>query len=193
MSDTTQLPQQGICSYVAEKYLGVLKDFGKISTHPEDEMIFEQGVMQDCLFIVVDGELDVIVKTKAQDVLIAKLSRGDCFGEISLFQPGLTTAMIRTAVPTTLWHLDAAGLQSFFEEHPIAGGQLIMGVTQLLSRRLRHANAKILEHKVLHKNLGVRSGNKQQELEAQLAEQEKASELLGGKKGGYKLPEIRRS
>lgn len=157
--EQVRLPHVGIFAYMKDKYLEPLRDFSEFSRMATGAVVLDQGVDQDRLYVVVEGVLQVILKDDTQEIVVGEIGPGDCVGEISIFEPGPTTAMVRVSQDALIWHLDVSGLQAYFEQYPVPGGQLIMGMTQLLSRRLRQANAAIVANRILLRYLHVRLGN----------------------------------
>jgi hypothetical protein len=62
--------------------------------------------------------------------------------------------------------LDIQSLQTYFEQLPVAGGQLMLGIAQLLSKRLRQANQTILSNQIVPVHLSVRSGTMREPIKA---------------------------
>ncbi|MEM9490206.1 MAG: cyclic nucleotide-binding domain-containing protein [Myxococcota bacterium] len=59
------------------------------------------------LFVVLSGEVEVVNRTgDGQVAVLATLSTGDIFGEMSLVRGGVTTATVRATLPSTALFLD---------------------------------------------------------------------------------------
>lgn len=153
-----ELRPEGIFSHVHAADLEPLKFYGTFSEHQPGEVVIQEGEMQDKLYYIVHGSAQVVVKHSGVETLLGTIGNGDSFGEISIFEPGATSATVRIVEFTVLWSIDVNSLQSFFEKIPAAGGQLMLGLAQLLSKRLRNANRAIIEARILPKHLAVRSG-----------------------------------
>lgn len=153
-----ELHSEGILRHIAPQDLESLKFYGTFAEYSPGEIVIQEGIVQDCLYYVVAGTLDVITSTSGTEVVLGHIGKGDCIGEISIFEPGQASATVRVQETSVLWYLNVTSLQSFFEAMPSAGGQLMLGIAQLLSKRLRNANQVILTNRVLPKHLAVRSG-----------------------------------
>lgn|GEM_PF-495380 len=175
-----ELRPEGVFSHVHPADLEPLKFYGTFHEHQPGEIVIEEGAVQDRLFYIVHGSADVIVKYGGVETLLGKISSGDCFGEISVFEPGPTSATVRIAEISVLWSIDVNSLQAYFEKLPAAGGQVMLGLAQLLSKRLRNANKALIEARMLPKHLAVRSGKVAMPITPESVEKECGSSSSGG-------------
>jgi CRP-like cAMP-binding protein len=152
------LTPTGILSYIDAENLEALKFHGEFGEYGDGEMIVEEGVRQYNLYIVISGSCQVVIGEGDSEIILGEIGPGDCVGEVSILEPGEATATVRVNNTAVLWKLDVGQLQRFFEKLPVAAGQLMLGISQLLCKRLRSANQTILLGKLTPKHLGVRSG-----------------------------------
>lgn len=98
------------------------------------EIIFRQGDRGDRLYIIVDGEVEVVKEAEggAEEVL-ARLGPGECFGEMALVSEGARMATARSATPVNLLTVDRTGFHALFSHHP----PLRQFFQQLINDRLR--------------------------------------------------------
>ncbi|MEM6820544.1 MAG: cyclic nucleotide-binding domain-containing protein, partial [Verrucomicrobiota bacterium] len=168
------LTPTGILSYVDQENLEALKFHGNFGEYGPGEVIIQEGVRQYNLFILISGSCDVLLGAgSAQETVVGELGPGDCIGEVSILEPGEATATVRVREVSVLWSLDVEQLQRFFEKLPIAGGQLMLGIAQLLCSRLRTANQTIVSNKLTPQHLGVRSGRFAEQIRAANIEEQK--------------------
>lgn len=103
------------------------------------ETIFEQGDRGDRLYIIVDGEVEVVKRDPdGTEVLLAVLGSGDCFGEMALVSdlPRMASARSRTSV--NLLTLDRTAFSALFGALPPLRGlfqQLIEQRVAALAQR----------------------------------------------------------
>jgi CRP-like cAMP-binding protein/Tfp pilus assembly protein PilF len=72
----------------------------EIETIPANQIIFQKGDASTKCYVLLDGEVDVIVPAPAGDeVIIDRLGRGDFFGEIALIKNVPRTATIKSRTP----------------------------------------------------------------------------------------------
>lgn len=167
-----------------------LKDLSKSGTWRQLEpgtVLLEQGVEQDSLFIVQEGQLGIYHLVEGKEILLATAEPADCVGEISVFEAGVTTARVMAAIPTLVWQINVGQIKSLQQTFPLAFARLMLGIVQLLSRRLRQADKDIVVSKLLPVHLTVRSNELPVPDQPDLDEVETG--LFGrSKKSGYKLP-----
>ncbi|MEM1157376.1 MAG: cyclic nucleotide-binding domain-containing protein [Verrucomicrobiota bacterium] len=151
----------GILGYLNDDDLEALKYHGEFGEYGEGEIIVEEGVRQYNLFIIVSGQCEIVLGGGGSEMVVGEIGPGSCIGEVSILEPGDATATVRVKGTAVLWKLDVEQLQAFFEKLPVAAGQLMLGIAQLLCQRLRTANQTIMQSKQTPKHLGVRAGRVQ--------------------------------
>ncbi|MCB1107116.1 MAG: FAD-dependent oxidoreductase [Chlamydiia bacterium] len=84
-----------------------------------DEIIFHEGDVGDYLYIIVNGEVEVFTKKGDQEKLLAKLGKGEYFGEMALLNQRSRLATVRCVSPVDVLALkksDFGVLISNFQE-----------------------------------------------------------------------------
>ena len=100
------------------------------------EAVVSEGIAGQELFVVVDGAVTV---ERAGKVL-AKLSAGSHFGEISLLSARPRSASVRCMTDVTALSIDRARFLSLLRRYPELGMKLLWTLAQVLSRRLHDTN-----------------------------------------------------
>jgi len=80
---------------------------------PAGIAIIRRGRVGDCMYFIVDGEVEVDVKPTP-----VRLGTGSFFGELALIGDSIRTANVVTVVPTTLLVLDLAEFRTLTAHHP---------------------------------------------------------------------------
>ena len=151
------LPRLGILAFMDDEYRIALAGFGReLATEPK-QVLLTQGVDSRTLYLVLAGTFVVSVKTPGGESTLDTVGKGDCLGEISLFEPGPASATATSSDKGKLWAIDSDALQRFLQEYPLAGCALILGINTLLSRRLRKATSVIKVGEIVPSFLSVRS------------------------------------
>jgi F420-non-reducing hydrogenase small subunit len=107
------------------------------------EAIFDQDEPGDTMYIIAEGEVQIIQKTGKGKRVLAVRGPHEIIGEIGLISSSLRTA---SAVATRKTRLFPVGREEFFERIRREPG-LALYVLQVLIVRLRHAVAAIAEPK----------------------------------------------
>lgn len=112
---------------------------------PAESEIVAEGAFAREMFVVEDGEVEVLVRREAQELVLAVLRRGACFGEMSLLDIQPRSATVRTRSPATLLVLGYRDVQAIQAADPEAFTMLVMNTAREVSRRLRLANQLLVD------------------------------------------------
>src|SRR5262249_35433365 len=83
------------------------------------EVIFAEGGHGDWLYIVVDGEVEVVKRVPGHgEVALRRLGPGDCFGEIALLGDHVRTATTRRLTAVNVLAVDRDAFQALFSTLP---------------------------------------------------------------------------
>lgn len=122
----------------------------------EGDTIFEENSSSKELYIIVQGEVDIVVDpsvvgTQTQDKMtIATLRRGQSFGEIALVDEGLRSATAQARKKNTrLLILPREKILMLCETYPQLGYRMMYNLAADLAMKLRHTDLKVRE-KVLY-------------------------------------------
>jgi CRP-like cAMP-binding protein len=110
-----------------------------------DETVLEQGVTDPSLYIVTAGVLHVRRRAEGRQVLLGRVEPGGFFGEISLFDPGPTTAAVAAASNGELVQLSRTQLQDFAESNPAIVVNVLIGLLEGMAQRLRRTDERLVE------------------------------------------------
>ena len=139
------LPASGITSNFSEEARSALAGYGEfVSVEPPHNLV-DEGAELGRMFILVSGELSVRRQGQASEVELAKLQPGDTFGEISVFDPGPTSASIFPTQSSVVWAISWPQLEFLMNNNHQLGGMLLIGLATILSRRMREMNKKYVD------------------------------------------------
>ena len=109
--------------------------------------ILERGVWHGRLHIIATGQVSVLLQettpdagNHADDLIVARLGPGECFGEMSLITGEPPTATVRAEQNTTLWSLTQTDFLTLIGDCPT----LLQNINHILSQRLAQTNQQIL-------------------------------------------------
>ena len=135
----------GFLSSLSESDLQALLAGAKRLPFRKDENILIQGQSNASLFILVEGLLHVVRTAGGKQVFLGRLEPGAFFGELSLFDPGPTTAAVHAAEDGVLIEISRACLDTFVAHHPAAGIELLRRILHDVAHRLRTADERLTE------------------------------------------------
>ena len=98
---------------------------------PQDQRVIRQGLGGNSVYVILEG--DASVRVDGQEV--ARLSRGDLFGEVSVLLGEAPIADIVATTPLRVLVLPGAELERFLTEYPGVSFRM----AQAQARRLRNA------------------------------------------------------
>lgn len=109
----------------------IFKNSDDLVGFPAGAVIIMEGKEGSHMYVVMDGEVDISLKGR----VIARASRGDIVGEMSLINPDLRSATVTATSNCTLAVIDQASFQSLLRHVP----DFSMHVMNVLADRLKLA------------------------------------------------------
>ncbi|MBM3650388.1 MAG: cyclic nucleotide-binding domain-containing protein [Alphaproteobacteria bacterium] len=100
------------------------------------EQIFSQGSRGDSLYVVLDGQIDVIRVEGGQARNLARLGPGEVFGEVGFVKSTERTASIRAISDVELLALNAETTRRALRLHPFIAAKLNLNISRILGSRL---------------------------------------------------------
>lgn len=100
-----------------------------------NEFIFKQGDEGDLMYLVQDGEVEVLQDLGGSENQVAVLERGDFFGEMAVLEEEPRTHSVRALVASRLIKIDKTGFQSML----MRNAEIAVRMIRKLSLRLMSA------------------------------------------------------
>jgi len=106
----------------------------------ENTIVFESGEIGDCLYVIVNGEVEVYIEAgeKSEKVILSTLAKGDYFGEMSLITGEPRSASVTTLNECVFLRLS----KSDFDQLIINNPSITISLSHMLSQRLKSSNIK---------------------------------------------------
>jgi CRP/FNR family cyclic AMP-dependent transcriptional regulator len=120
---------------LSTRQLAELAAVVKEETHPAATAIVREGEFDDCMFLIVEGRVDITKEGRQ----LAQLGPRDFFGEMAVFDGETRSATGVAATAVHLLRLERQDLFVVMDEQP----GIAITICQTLSRRLRELNARI--------------------------------------------------
>lgn len=114
---------------------------GQRITYRKDEVLFDQGAASDAVYIVLEGEVDVVRSGSAGDVLLARLGETELIGEMGVLCEKPRTAKIVAHTDVQALRIDKATFIHIVQQVP----QLAMAIIRELSERLENINERLAQ------------------------------------------------
>ena len=116
-------------------------------TFNEDELIFLENSASKELYVIAQGEVDILIHMGSKgETVVAKLRRGQSFGEVALVDEGLRSASARIAQKDThLLVIPRDKLVMLCETYPNLGYRLMYNLAADLAMKIRNTDFRIRE------------------------------------------------
>ena len=115
------------------------------------EVIFNEGEPGAALYIIKEGEVDVVINYDSQDpISLTSLTNGMFFGEIALFDETPRSATIVASKECEIIALSKPDFILFSQKEPSIGLKIVMKLGEILSIRLKTSNKQIEELRSNH-------------------------------------------
>jgi signal-transduction protein with cAMP-binding, CBS, and nucleotidyltransferase domain len=108
---------------------------------PPGETVIKEGDTGETMYLIIKGEVSVI-KGQGGDheIELDRISEGDYFGEMALFEDVLRSATIRTEQESRLLVLHKQEFKEIVREYP----QIALTICKVLSGRIRKLHKKLM-------------------------------------------------
>lgn len=115
----------------------------------QGETIFREGDDGTFMCVVHEGRISVLkTNQNDQDVVMATLGKGRTFGEMAVLDGERRSATCVAASDCVLLTLSKEAMDAMLEDQPRIGAKILRAVAVSLSRRLRMAVGKLVDHEV---------------------------------------------
>jgi len=99
------------------------------------ENIIKAGQLEHRMYIILDGEVSIILGDGDNQIVVARLTKGDFFGEISLFTNTPRSATVRSIGDVKLAYIDnVTQLKSFLLKNPQFAAKMVHILAQRLAK-----------------------------------------------------------
>jgi CRP/FNR family cyclic AMP-dependent transcriptional regulator len=109
--------------------------------YEDGEDIVRQGETGNCMYVIQQGQAEVLLKKGDKLVCVAVLGEGDFFGEMALFDKEVRSATVRAKGPVRALTLEKRNFLSRIHEDP----SLTFRMLEKMSQRIRGLNAELKE------------------------------------------------
>jgi CRP/FNR family transcriptional regulator, cyclic AMP receptor protein len=147
------LKQSDIFYQLTTTQLELVANLCEEVTYQTGDIIFKENSSSKELYVITQGEVEITINTGAsasgsleEEIVIAKLRRGQSFGEIALVDEGLRSASARAAQKDTgliIIHRDQ--LIMLCESYPQLGYRLMHNLAADLAMKIRNTDLHIRE------------------------------------------------
>ena len=124
---------------------------GKV--YPDGEAIVRQGEAGECMYVIQEGEVEVLVGNDGREVPIAILGKNDFFGEMSIFDHEVRSATVRAVDDARILTVDKKNFFRAIQEDPTLAFRLVA----TMSRRIRRLTTDVVRSRTEDRRQNVRA------------------------------------
>jgi CRP/FNR family cyclic AMP-dependent transcriptional regulator len=115
-------------------------DTGVLGTVYQDgQVIVRQGEVGDCMYVIQEGQVEVVADEDGTEVRLAVLGERDFFGEMAIFGREVRMATVRALGPVRVLTVDKKTFLRRIHKDP----SLAYHIVQTLSQRIRELDAEV--------------------------------------------------
>jgi CRP-like cAMP-binding protein len=107
----------------------------------EGDWVFEEGTLGTEMYIVQDGQVEIVSVVADEERQLSVMEKGDFFGEMALLEGLPRAAGARALTPVKLLEINGATFNQMIRENP----EIAVRMMRKLSRRLRETDALLRE------------------------------------------------
>lgn len=122
---------------------------GKI--YHDGEVIVRQGDVGDALFVIQEGQLEILSERQGKELRIRIAGKDELVGEMAVFEREVRSATVRALGEARVLTLDRKNFLRRINEDP----SLAFRVVETMSRRVRELSAEIVRLKAALGERGV--------------------------------------
>lgn len=137
------LSQVPLFRELSQQGLRFVRELMHIREYQAGEVVFEEGEPGQGMYVILEGEVRVVLRDREGEVEIVRLKSGDFFGEFSLIDEAPRSATVIATKPTRLGGFFRPDLKELLERNPRQGVKVLWNLAEVLTDRLRHSNEEI--------------------------------------------------
>lgn len=117
---------------------------GKI--YEDGEVIVRQGDVGDCMFVIQEGKVEVVMEEEGNEVILAERGEGDFFGEMAIFDQDVRSATVRAKGQVRALTVDKKNFLRRIHKDP----SLAFRIVETMSYRIRELGDEVARLSDLH-------------------------------------------
>ena len=121
-------------------------NLGKL--YEDHEVIVRQGEVGDCMYVIQEGLVEVVVEADGQEIHIAIRGEGEFFGEMAIFEHEVRMATVRALGQARVLTIDEKNFLRRIHEDP----SLAYRIVRTMSQRIRAMSIRIAATEAAERN-----------------------------------------
>lgn len=117
----------------------------------DGEVIVRQGEFGDCMYVIQEGQVEVIAELDDDRVQLAIRRQGDFFGEMAIFEREVRMATVRALGGARVLTIDRRNFLRRINEDPSLAFRLV----QSMSARIRELSVEVAQLRIKTTKIGA--------------------------------------
>jgi len=117
-------------------------------TYQDGDIIIHQGEVGNCMYVIQEGKVEVLIKEDGKEIQLAFRSEGDFIGEMAIFDRDVRSATIRAVGQVRILTIDKKNFLRRIHEDP----SLAFRIVETMSHRIRELSMENAHLKGLAEN-----------------------------------------
>lgn len=114
-----------------------LGELGK--TYQDGEIIIQQGDDGNCMYVIQEGQVEVLLESDGQEIKVGVRDSGEFFGEMAIFDRDVRSATIRSLGQSRVLTVDKKNFMRRVHEDPSLAFRLV----EVMSKRIRELGEEV--------------------------------------------------
>jgi len=111
--------------------------------YQDGEVIIQQGEVGDCMYVIQEGQVEVIVGDGDKEQRLAVRQEGDFIGEMAIFERERRSATVRALGPARVLTVDKRNFMRRIHADP----SLALRIVEAMSKRIRELSEEVAQLK----------------------------------------------
>lgn len=111
--------------------------------YEDGELVVERGDTGDSMYVIQEGQVEVVVEKDGKELRLRTLGEGEFFGEMALFEREARSATVRAIGKARLLTVDRKSLLRRIHEDP----SMAFRIVETMSRRVRDLTNELVKLK----------------------------------------------
>ncbi|MCK4727054.1 MAG: cyclic nucleotide-binding domain-containing protein [Anaerolineales bacterium] len=114
-----------------------LGELGK--TYEDGEIIIQQGDEGNCMYVIQEGQVEVILENEDKEIKVGVRDPGEFFGEMAIFDRDVRSATIRSLGQSRILTVDKKNFLRRVHEDPSLAFRLV----EIMYKRIRELGQEV--------------------------------------------------
>lgn len=147
MNDATDLIlQSSLGTELSQEEAGVLSELMSSREMVDGELLIEEGIADDSLHVLLEGKLEVVKRTGADEsASLAILRAGELAGELSFIDGALHTVGLRALCDSRVLSLKREKFENIVEQNPQLAYKVMRAVARSAHQIVHRMNHQFIE------------------------------------------------